>query len=332
MPKDKKPFERYQRIHELLSTRSGANAVVKSSELTEELNISLRQLRKDMDHLKNQGAPLEYMPTLYGWRYTPGHQFTFVDRIPLTSQDVLLLRVGFEMLAKTGQLANMEEAKEAFGKIHRAVRKWVDPKATAKPIYFDPLPHYEGSKYLTFFLRAIEDQRRVEFQYRSYRTDDLGKTVVFDPWFLRHYDRRWYVGGYSHDPDEQFVRVFPLERIEGEPRHIGYCHDKPPDFDAATYWRHIYGISVPKDGKVEAIILEFRPPQDRYFLSTPFFEPFEILEQSADRLVVQLSLMVNTDLIHKLASYGSEVRVLKPSGLVVQMRDFFQQAMSNYEQ
>jgi predicted DNA-binding transcriptional regulator YafY len=331
MPKDKKPFERYQRIHEMLSTRSGTNAVVKSSELMAELNISLRQLRKDMDHLKNQGAPLEYVPTLYGWRYPPGHQFTFVDRIPLTSQDVILLRVGFEMLAKTGQLASMEEAKEAFGKIHRAVRKWVNPKAAAKPIYFDPLPHYEGGRHLTFFLRAIEECRRVEFQYRSFRPDDPGKTVLFDPWFLRHYDRRWYVGGFSHDPAEKFVRVFPLERMEGEPRNVGYCHDKPRDFDAETYWRHIYGITVPKDGKIEPIVLEFSPPQDQYFLSTPFFEPFEVQSQTPERLVIQFSLMVNVDLINKLASLGAGVRVLAPAHLAASLQDFFQHALRRYE-
>jgi len=330
MPKDKKPFERYQRIHDLLSRRSGANAVVRSSELMEELGISLRQLRKDMDNMKAMNAPLEYVPVLYGWRYTPGHQFTLVDRLPLTSDDVLLLRIAFETLSKTGQLINMEDAREAFGKIHRAVRKWVDPKDAAKPIYFDPLPHYEGSRHLTFFLRAIEECRRIQFLYRSFRPDDPGKEVIFDPWFLRHYDRRWYVGGFSHDLSEQFVRVFPLERIEGEPRTIGYCHDKPRDFDAETYWQHIYGISVPKDGKVEQVVVEFSPPQNSYFLSTPFFEPFEVLEQSPERLVIRFSLMTNLDLTRKLASLGADMRVLEPHHLAITMQGFFRQALLRY--
>jgi predicted DNA-binding transcriptional regulator YafY len=219
-----------------------------------------------------------------------------------------------------------------FGKLHRAVRKSVDQKVAAKPIHFDPLPRYDGSRHLAFFLGAIEESRRVEFQYRSFRADDLGKTVVFDPWFLRHYDRRWYVGGFSHHPSERFVRVFPLERVEGEPRHVGYCHDKPRDFDAATYWRHIYGITMPPNGRVESVVLKFSPPQDKYFLHTPFFEPFEVLEQSAQGLTLRFSLMVNIDLIRKLASFGADVRVVEPQHLRDALRDFFQRALLLYEE
>jgi len=306
--------------------------VVKSKELTEELGISLRQLRKDMDTMKSMDAPLEYVPALYGWRYESGHHFTLMNDLPLTSRDVLLLRVGVEMLAKTGALTDMEEAKEAFGKIHRAVRKWVDPKATAKPIYFDPLPQYDGGRHLAFFLSAIEESRRVEFRYRSFRGDDVGKNVVFDPWFLRHYDRRWYVGGFSHDPSERFVRVFPLERIEGEPSPVGYCHDKPREFDAATYWQHIYGITIPPNAQVENVVIAFSPPQDKYFLNTPFFEPFEVLERSEAGIVVRFSLMVNIDLIRKLASLGDDLRVVEPQHLREALRDFFQRALQQYEE
>lgn len=329
MPKDKKPFERYQRIHELLSARSGNQSVVKSADLMEQLGIGLRQLRKDMDAMKDMNAPLEYVPTLYGWRYTPGHEFTLVDRLPLTSEDVLLLRVAFETLSKTGQLKGMEEAKEVFGKIHRAVRKWVDPVAAAKPIYFDPLPHYEGSRHLTFFLRAIEENRRTEFQYQAHHAD-VPKTVVFDPWFLRHYDRRWYVGGCSRDPDEQFVRTFPLERIVGQPEHQGFYHDKPPQYDAQTYWQNIYGITVPPNGKVEEVLLAFTTLQGKYFLGTPFFEPYEVVENTPERLVVSLQLIPNIDLERKLASYGAGVRVLAPASLADKLKDLHQKALAQY--
>ncbi len=328
MPKNKQPFERYQRIHDLLNRRSSAMAVVKSSELTEELGISLRQLRKDMNWLKEKDAPLEYVPTQYGWRYAPGHEFTLLDQLPLTSEDVLLLTVAFETLAKTGQLRNMEEAKSAFGKIHRAVRKWVQPHARSKPIYFDPLPHYEGSRYLTFFLGAIEDQYRTEFQYLAHLAKQP-KTVVFDPWFLRHYDRRWYVGGFSHEP-ENFVRTFPLERIVGQPVHKGFFHDKPPLYDAETYWKDIYGITVEPNGKIEEVLLEFIPLQGKYFLSTPFFEPFEIVENTAEKLVIRLRLIPNIDLVRKIASLGADVRVLAPDSLTEQLRRFFQESLLRY--
>ena len=330
MPKDKHPLARLQQINDIFLTRTSPRAVVKAEALAEELGISLRQLRTDMDVLREKGAPLEYDPVLKGWRYTPGQYFTILDNIPLTGEDLACLRIAVETLAKVNHLKAFASLPEVFGKIHRAAKKWLGggSQAVGRSVYFDPLPRYDGGKHLPFFLEAIEQSRRVEFQYQAFHTD-VPRTVIFDPWFLRHYDRRWYVGGFSHDPAEQFVRVFPLERIEGRPLNIGYCHDKPPDYDAGTYWRHIYGITVPPNAQVERVVLEFTPLQGKYFLSSPFFEPFEVLESGRERLVVGLDLIVNIDLVRKLASFGADVRVLQPPGLADTLHRFFEKALAN---
>lgn len=331
MPKDKNPLARLQHLNDIFQTRSSAQSVVKAEALAKELDISLRQLRTDMDTLREKGAPLEYDPVLKGWRYQQGQYFTIIDNIPLTGQDLTCLRIAVETLAKVNHLKDFQQLPEIFAKIHRAAKKWLGTggKVVGKSVYFDPLPHYDGGKHLSFFLEAIEQFRRVEFQYQAFHSP-TPKTVVFDPWFLRHYDRRWYVGGFSHDPSEQFVRVFPLERIEGIPRNIGYYHDKPPDYDAGNYWRHIYGITVPPNGAVEQIVLEFSPIQGKYFLSSPFIEPFEVLESGPDRLLIRLSLIVNIDLVRKLASFGSDVRVIKPESLSDTMRHFFEAALEHF--
>ncbi len=331
MPKHKHPLARLQHLNDIFNTRRGAQSVVTSEELIERLDISLRQLRTDMEVLRSKGAPLEYVAAKRGWRYAPGAEFTLIDQMPLTSEDVLHLRVAFETLAKAGQMRDFEQLPEVFGKIHRAVRNWVSPNALQKAIYFDPLSRYEGAKHLTFFLKAIEESRRVEFQYLAFHAD-TPRAVLFDPWFLRHYDRRWYVGGFSHDPDEQFVRVFPLERITGEPEMVGFYHDKPQAYNAETYWRHIYGISVPKGGKIEQVILALSPLQAKYFMSSPFFEPYVVIESTEKVVVITMDLMVNVDLVQKLASYGAGVRVLKPDSLVDTMKHFFREALAKIEQ
>lgn len=138
------------------------------------------------------------------------------------------------------------------------------------------------------------------------------------------------MGGHSHDPDEGFVRTFPLERIVGEPVAIGYFHDKPPDFDAESYWRHIYGITVPPGRKVEEVILQFSYLQGRYFTDTPFYEPYEILERDAVKLVVRLQVIPNIDLVRKIASLGADVQVLAPASLVAALRELHRKAWEQY--
>jgi predicted DNA-binding transcriptional regulator YafY len=331
MPINKHPLVRIQRLNELFLTLTSEKSVLKAEPLAEQLGISLRQLRTDMDVLRAKGAPLEYDPVLKGWRYTPGQYFTILDNIALTGEDLAVLRIAVETLAKVNNLKGFEQLPQVFGKIHRAARKWLGKAGVGKAVYFDPLPHYDGGRHLPFFLESIDHHRRVSFQYRSFRPDDPGKELIFDPWFLRHYDRRWYVGGFSHDPAEQFIRVFPLERIEGTPQSIGYYHDKPADFDAESYWKHIYGITVPPDAPLEKIVLKFSPLQGQYFLSSPFVEPFQQLPSDSGEVLIELNLKINIDLIRKLASFGKEVCVMSPAQLITEMKQFHEAALHIYK-
>lgn len=328
MPVDKKPFERLLRMNEIFNARKGSRSAVTSKELLSRLGISMRQLRIDIKALRAKGAPLEYDPALKGYRYV--ESFGISDNIPLSAEDVLHLRIAVETLSKVNNLEGFQKLPEVFEKIRSSVDKWVDRKASEKAIYFDPLPKYEGARYLAFLLQAVERSYRIEFQYLAFHASEP-KTVVFDPYFLRHYDRRWYVGGFSHDPAEMFIRTFPLERFAGDPVQVGFFHNKPADYSPDVYWKNIYGITMPPDGKLEDVELVFSSIQGKYFLTTPFFEPFEVVEENQENLVVRLRLIPNIDLVRKLASLGNEVRVLQPSTLASEIRNFHKKALDRYE-
>ncbi|MFK7981769.1 MAG: helix-turn-helix transcriptional regulator [Saprospiraceae bacterium] len=329
MPKDKNPLGRLMEINDLFNIRKGTEAVVTFKELEDTLDISTRQLRKDFNELRAKGAPLKYIASQRGWRYT--EPFDFTDNLPLSADDVLHLRIAMETLSKVNHLEGFQRLPEIFERIRKSVRRWVDKKATEKAIYFDPLPHYEGGVHLAFFLKTIEEHRQVEFQYLAFHATEP-KTVVFDPYFLRHYDRRWYLGGFSHTQNENFIRTFPLERIVGKPKLKGFFHDKPKDFDAATYWQHIYGITRPPNGEVEEVDLKFTYIQGKYFVTTPFFKPYEIIEETSDHLIVRLKIIPNFDLTRKLGSLGNGVKVLKPAKLAKALKDFHQKALEQYQE
>lgn len=325
---DNKTIRRYRQIHDIFVRRSGSHSLgTKLLELAEEVGVSLRQINEDIKNLREQGAPLEYVRTLRAWRYRAGEDFFIAEDQIFNAEEVASLRITLELVQRMGHdELTPRNLPAVFQKFYKASRKWTIPDAHQKFIYFDPLPRYEGAKHLPFFLKAIEESRRVEFQYLAFHAQ-MPKTIVFDPWFLRHYDRRWYVGGFSHDPSELFVRVFPLERIHGLPANIGFCHDKPRDYDAASYWKNIYGITVPPNRMVETIRLEFTPIQGKYFTSTPFIEPFVVVESTEKHLVVELNLIINPDLIRKLASFGADVRVVQPQSLVETMKAFYREAL-----
>ena len=328
MPANKNPSDRLFQLNDIFNQRFGANSAVGNKELEEKLGVKRSILFQDFDKLKALGAPLEYSASLRGHRYTA--IFPYADRILFTPDELAHLRIGVELLSKIHHLEGFQKLPTVFQKIRRAITKWSVEEAPRKAIFFDPLPKYEGGKHLAFLLQAIENQWQITFDYLAFHAEKP-KTVVFDPYFLRHYDRRWYVGGFSHDPLERFIRTFPLERIVGTPVQSGYFHDKPKDYNPDNYWKNIFGITVPPGGVVEEVELWFSAIQGKYFLTTPFFEPFKVLSQTAEGLVVKLRLIPNFDLVRKLGSLGADVKVLKPPKLAEQVKAFHKKGLEQYE-
>lgn len=328
MARNSKAWQRYQRINDIFNLRKGSQVVVTTGELLNTLDIKLRQLRIDMKDMKEMGVPLEYIARERGWRYT--RPFDFSESIPLSTEDIMQLRLAVATLAQVNQLPGFENLTEVFEKIRRSVRRWVDQKATAKAIYFDPIPAYEGGVHLPFFLQAIETTRQVVFDYQPFHASGP-RRCTFDPYFLRQHLQRWYVGGFSHDPKELFIRTYPLERITGQPEFSGRYFDKPVGFHPSDYWKYIIGINRPPDGKVESVVLEFSYLHGRYFLSNPFFSPYEVLENTPEKLVVKMELMIDIELIRRIAAYGKDVRVLAPASLSRKLQGFFQEALDKYK-
>ena len=328
MARNSKAWERYQRINDIFNLRKGSQAVVTTEELLNTLDIKLRQLRIDMKEMRNMGVPLEYVAYERGWRYT--RPFDFSESIPISAEDIMQLRLAVATLAQINQLPGFENLTGVFEKIRRSVRRWVDREATSKAIYFDTIPAYEGGVHLPFFLQAIETSRQVVFDYQPFLASSP-RQCIFDPYFLRQHNQRWYVGGFSHNPDELFNRTFPLERITGQPGFSGRYFDKPEGFHPPDYWKHIIGINRPPNGKVESVVLEFSYLHGRYFLSNPFFSPYEVLENTQEKLVIKMGLMIDIELIRRIAAYGKDVQVLAPVSLSEKIQIFFREALDRYE-
>lgn len=320
-------WSRYLRINHLLNIHRGEKSVVTTTKLLDELEISLRQLRTDMNNMRLLGAPLLYDGRLRGWRYTAA--FDISEPIPLSAGDIMQLKLAVATLAQVNQIPTFQGLTQVFEKIRLSVRRWLHQEATSKAIYFDPIPDYEGNKHLSFMLQAIEESKRICFEYHPFHAT-VSKGCIFDPYFLRQHNQRWYVGGFSHDPMENFVRTYPLERILANPKFSGSYFQKPKDFHPPDYWKFLVGINRPPKGQIERVVLKFSHLHGRYFVSKPFFEPFSILEETNDHLIIEIEIMIDIELIRRIAAIGSEVQILQPISLVDQMRDFFKKALDIY--
>lgn len=328
MPTTKSPSARLAAINAIFNARLNSQAVVTAEELRQKFGISQRTLLDDMDKLKSFGAPIEYIAAKRGSRYL--EPFIYEDdHLHFTLEEVNQIRLANLYLAEFQKVGGFDQLPKVFEKMRKSVKRWEPAKGEEPFVFLTPLPKYEGTRLLPFFQKAIPEDRRVRFDYQAFHAQQP-KSVLFDPYALREYDQRWYVLGHSHFPGEGFIRTFPLERIQGVPETVGSHPGKPKNYRPESYWENIVGISRKTGDGVEEVLLKFDAEQGKYFKTKPFYPKFEEVEETADSLTVRLEIIVNNEIVGKIASLGKRVKVLQPESLAEKVRSFFREALEVY--
>lgn len=322
MSKNKNQLARFRRIHELLSLRKGI--VVHPDEFCHACDISRRTLDNDLAYMRDAyEAPIRWDKSRRGYFYE--HPFDLTAQIALNLEDVHRLHLAVETLAQLEHLDGFKGLRGTVDKIRRGVSGWVRTSAAAQSIYFEPVP-YGGTGHLPVLLRAIEERRKVNFEYQSFR-QEAPRLCELSPYCIRQYDQRWYVVGDS--PQYDYLKPFALERIIGKPVLSKSFFKIPADFDPVVFFQHIYGIHPAPQSEAREVVLRFSPLQARYFLSKPF-HPYELMAEGTGGVTLRLRVCINIELVRKIASLGAEVHVLAPADLQERIRQFHRDALAVY--
>ena len=89
-------------------------------------------------------------------------------------------------------------------------------------------------------------------------------------------------------------------------------------------------MTVLQDRDPEEIILSFTPLQAKYFESKPFHQ-YEVVEKNQQYLIIKMRLIINYELIRKLAGFGTGVKVLRPITLKKELIQYLQAAIEQYK-
>lgn len=329
MPTNKKQFIYIRKIDELLGSIKGRR--VSPQKLMEACdNISNSTLKRYIKYLKNKDADIKYDRKQKGYYYA--EPFKMSPNLGLSDSDLMQIKLGAEMLSQFHYLGIFDNIKGVFEKIKNALR-FKTSSAVSNHIYFEHVPFIKGSEYLTFILKAIEDRKVIQFEYKRYGEDAIKGTHILHPYILKEYHNRWYVLGWyplSNRPNK--IGTFALDRIQKESllqlEEDFYIRDS---FDIENHFQHVYGMEANPDVEPEEIILEFYGSQINYFMSKPFYSNFEEEYRTDSVLRIKMYLKINFELRRKLISFGKRVKVIKPLHLAEQIKKELKAAYAQYE-
>lgn len=323
MASSKHQLVRLRTIHEALTRPKGARVSV--TRLIELCDSKERTIKADLQYLRDQGAEIEWDRLLRGYYYK--EPFDLPSGLTLSKSELAQLKIAVNTLNQFSHLDVFKDLVGMVDKIEKSVNFRLDHPTASRQIYFEPIPHISGTEYIPIFLNAIERSQAIEFDYQSFKSSEPIHHII-NPYYLQEYSNRWYVVGEIRAIKQ--ITAFAFDRMLNIPSLVAKGWFIRPDNATPEYlFSNVYGMSNIGEEPIEDVHLKFSPLQTKYFKSKPF-HPFYEIKYDDESLIAGFKLIINFELIRKIASMGSDVIVLRPQTLVNKIIEFHQKSLMIY--
>ncbi|TDD17596.1 WYL domain-containing protein, partial [Kribbella turkmenica] len=228
------------RMLTLLSTLQSGRSF-SSDELTAQLNVSARTLRRDVDRLRGYGYPVETQPGPGGYyRLAAGRT---MPPLVLDDDEAVATLLALASLAAVGPSGASGErgiddaATRAYGKVDQLLPARLRGRVVSVRSSLETSPQPAPAvtaEQLGTIAEAIADQETISFSYPNARGEQAIRRV--EPYRQINHLLRWYLLAWDLDRDDW--RVFRLDRITDERRtHTRYTPRPLPAESATAYLR-----------------------------------------------------------------------------------------------
>lgn len=182
-------------------------------------------------------------------------------------------------------------------------------KNTTPVIGYEKNPFLKGLENLSVLYNYIVNQQVLKITYSHFTQ---GEMVHFmHPYYLKQYNNRWFLFGIT-ERDKNILTNLPLDRIVNiEPVNLPFIPNTQFDFE--EYFDDVVGVSVPRDGEPENVVLKFEKRRYPYIVTKPLHSSQRVLDE--DNCIIELEVFHTPELESLIMSYGDHVEVLAPSSL-----------------
>lgn len=314
----------------LIKSLSARRYGVTIKEVAEEMGVSLRTVRRDLQLFQELGFPLEEVTGDYGrkqWRIKqtwsePQHHFTFDEAMALLMARRLLDPLSGSPI---GQAAH-----RAFKKIRASlsdnVVKYLDRISQSLHVTRTGTSDYsEKSEFIDQILVGIEDSKVVFLTYRSQRATEA-VTYEIHPYGMILHRGALYVVGFSLQHNE--VRHWKVNRIE-DAEATAFPFKRPLDFDLSRHLEGSFGVLHGAESFV--VKVRFLPAVVRYVTESQWHASQKLLAQPDGGVIAEFQLSSFEEIKSWLQSFGPHAIVLAPHELRLAIQEDLMRALHHYE-
>lgn len=175
---------------------------------------------------------------------------------------------------------------------------------------FEPIP--TGVEYLETLLKAIEDGRTVQFDYRSFYRDEPTRDWEVIPCFLRIFEGRWYL--IAELTNRSDTRRLALERISAL-RITEHCLTPSPYITSKDFFDGCYGIIRESHLNPQLIYLKADAQQRNYLRAQPLHESQEEVETAENYSIFTYHVRPSFDFYQRVLWMREKVCIIAPDNV-----------------
>jgi predicted DNA-binding transcriptional regulator YafY len=274
---------------------------VRSSELAEEFNVSIRSVQRDLDLLNLTGFPLDTQEKgIYS--FMPGFS---LRKLMLTDEEASLLSFFHEIANSLGK---------NFSESFRSLVSKVLAREDSSP-FFVKLPeipaHMKNFPFVKELEHAVNEAQKILIKYES--ANGI-KEHRLCPLKLVNFDGFWYLLAMP-DGKRQF-RKFRVEKIKGF-ELLSENFDPPRNLKAALE-RSVNIWFSEEPG--EKILLEIDKDSAHYFKKKIYFPEQRIIKQKKDGTLILQTQANHNEVLRTIIQWIPDIRVIKPKELDLKVR------------
>lgn len=308
---------RQWRLLKLLSSRR-YGATVK--ELSEEMKVNEKTIRRDLLTFEQVGFPLEETVGERGRKNWKVRGAKDQPELNFAMDEALALYMGRRFLEPLAGTFFWDAAQSAFKKIRACLGKTALEylERIGARLHHRVVGAGDYSKkadLIDALMQAIEDHKQTFITYRSQQATEPVSYPVY-PYGLTYFRGSLYL--IAHAPDHNEIRHYKVDRIE-DAEQTALPFNRPGDFDLEKHLAGSFGVFQGR-GHV-TVKVRFAPTVARYVEEARWHASQQLAKQRDGHLIATFALSNTEEIGRWILSFGKHALVLEPQELRERIAD-----------
>tara|TARA_B100000614_G_scaffold154855_1_gene137125 strand:+ start:283 stop:1269 length:987 start_codon:yes stop_codon:yes gene_type:complete len=288
--------------------------------------VTTRTIQRDIEKMRDRGAPIEYDPRRHGFFYSDmSWQLPGLD---LTEGDLMALMVGDRALAGYRNSPWYAELRSVFERLTTLLPDKVtissEDLIAHVSVISDPVTRIDEAVWAVV-REGLYKQRTIAIQYQAPgHTEPV--TRIIDPLHLVGHRGEWYLLCWSHHHKE--VRIYALFRMR-KARLRGETFVRPPGFDLEHYIDPSFGVYV-NEGAVD-IAVRFDGEAASKIPERQWHADQQVERRPDGSIIVRFRTNQQSQVLFWVSQWGPNAEILEPPELRDRAREWFAGAAERYQ-